>query len=86
MLVNALDAKGYQPIEFSDHWADGVYNFANQQNYPTSGFNDVKKRSNPINRQMVAEIIAGADGVNYVGTNAIQYLLGKGLANGKVPG
>lgn len=67
------------------HWADGYYTFARLMNYPTYGSQDVNKRSWLITRKQVAEIVAGTQGVNYTGNDAIHYLLLNGLAKGKDP-
>jgi hypothetical protein len=53
-------------------------------NYPIKGTTDINLRNAYINRLQVAEIITGANGVNFLGNNAIQYILGKKLSNGKV--
>ncbi|MGE7274775.1 S-layer homology domain-containing protein [Brevibacillus panacihumi] len=73
----------YEPIEPGQgaNWADPYYEFAKKMNYPVSG-----NRNVAISRGAVAEIVAGAAGVNYQGDNAVIYLLSKGLAKGKVAG
>ncbi|MDH4620026.1 S-layer homology domain-containing protein [Brevibacillus sp. AY1] len=73
----------YEPIEPGQggNWADPYYEFAKKMNYPVSG-----NRNAAISRGAVAEIVSGAAGVNYKGDNAIVYLLGNGLAKGKVAG
>lgn len=78
----------YKPVSFQSkgdfaHWADPYYMFATDMNYPVNGTLSTSKRNLPITRQQVANIIVGTQGVNYVGDDAVQYLLGKGLANGK---
>jgi hypothetical protein len=65
------------------NWSQPVYTYVKSMNYPVKGFTDNKLRTNPINRLQVAEIIAGANGVNFTGNNAIQYILGKKYSNGK---
>lgn len=65
------------------HWSDPFYYFAYDQNYPTKGWDEPTARQWKINRERVAEIVAGATGANYSGDNAIKWLLGKGLAKGK---
>lgn len=67
------------------HWADGYYTFARLMNYPTYGSEDVSKRSWLITRAHVAEIVAGSQGYNYKGNDAIHFLLLNGLAKGKNP-
>lgn len=69
----------------STHWADGYYQFSDNKNYPTNGSQDVNKRSWVMTRKQVAEIVAGTQGVNYTGNDAIHYLLLNGLAKGKNP-
>lgn len=73
----------YEPVQAGQggNWADPYYAFADKMNYPTSG-----NRNAAISRGAVAEIVSGAAGVNYKGDNAIVYLLGNGLAKGKVAG
>ncbi len=58
-------------------WHKPYYDLAATNNYPVTSTPD-----NVILRSQVAEIVAGTQGVNYTGDNAIQYLLGKGLAKG----
>ncbi|SFL86958.1 S-layer homology domain-containing protein [Paenibacillus sp. 1_12] len=59
-------------------WSSKYYSLADNLNYPVS-----KVKAAPISRVKVAEIITGTQGKNYSGELAIQYLLGKGLAQGK---
>lgn len=65
------------------NWSQPIYTYVNSMNYPVKGFTDNKRRADPINRLQVAEIISGANGVNFSGNDAIQYILGKKLSNGK---
>lgn len=58
-------------------WYQPYYDLAGQYNYPVGNKPDAV-----ILRTQVAEIVAGTQGKNYTGDNAIQYLLGKGLAKG----
>ena len=60
-------------------WYQPYYDLAKTNNYPVTSGTD-----NLILRTQVAEIVAGSQGVNYTGDNAIQYLLGKGIAKGTV--
>ncbi|MGG3884080.1 S-layer homology domain-containing protein [Brevibacillus panacihumi] len=73
----------YLPIEAGqgNNWADPYYDYAEKMNYPVTG-----NRNEPITRGVVAEIVSAAAGVNYQGDNAVIYLLGNGLAKGKVAG
>jgi len=68
------------------NWSDNYYILAKEKNYPLLGLNNLDKRKSIIKRRQVAELISGVDGVNYLGDNAIQYLLAKGLAKGKIVG
>ncbi|MDT3418142.1 hypothetical protein QO009_004067 [Brevibacillus aydinogluensis] len=65
------------------YWSDPYYFFAHDKNYPTEGWDEPTARRWKISRQRVAEIVAGATGVNYTGDDAIKWLLAKGLAKGK---
>lgn len=67
------------------HWADSSYEFAKKMNYPTTGMTDIKARNWPITRQHVAEIVAGTQGSNYMGNDAVRFVLAKGLAKGTDP-
>lgn len=69
----------------SNHWADPYYSIANSYNFPVRGFTHVAIRNSLIDRTKVAEIVAGAQGVNYSGRDAILYLLLSGLAEGRDP-
>jgi len=84
MLVRA-----YKPqlpkVTQKRHWADEIYAFSQRMNYPLEGYTDIKKRAWIIDRERVAEIIAGAYGYNYSGRDAIHFLLAKGIARGKDP-
>lgn len=60
----------------STHWTDPVYRIASDYNYSVSGLFDTAARGKPITRKQVAEIIAGASGVDLSGNEAIAYLLG----------
>lgn len=63
------------------NWYDPYYAFALEKNFAFTGL-----ATSPINRTQVAEIVTGAAGKNYSGNDAIIYLLGNGLAKGKVSG
>lgn len=64
-------------------WPKPIYTYAIQMNFPIKGTTDISLRSAKINRLQVAEIITGANGVHYSGNDAIQYILGNKLSNGK---
>jgi len=61
-------------------WYQPYYDFAGDNNYPVSD-----KPEYIINRLKVAEIVAGTQGVNLNGNQAVAYLLAKGLAKGCDP-
>lgn len=65
----------------SSPWPSGYYDFADNMHYPVLGIN--KGNSAFIDRQDVANLIAASQGTTYTGTDAIHYLLLKGLAKGK---
>jgi hypothetical protein len=81
MFVNAY---GFDSQSSKLKWPEPIYSYVVELNYPVQGATDNKLRSAFINRLQVAEIITGANGVNFSGNNAIQYILGKKLSNGKV--
>ncbi|HHY66008.1 MAG TPA: S-layer homology domain-containing protein [Alicyclobacillus sp.] len=83
MLLNAYHPQ--LPKVPIHQWADQFYAFSKQMNYPLSGYDNMSARDWVITRQHVAEILAGASGVNYTGRDAIQYVLAKGLAKGEDP-
>ncbi|MFL0557959.1 S-layer homology domain-containing protein [Paenibacillus barengoltzii] len=61
-----------------ENWSTPYYTLAKSLNYPVTGnVNAV------ITRTKVAELVAATQGKNYSGTNAIKYMLAKGLAQGK---
>lgn len=82
MLVFAfVDDKDIPQVQSGGHWAENVYLYAEQKHYRVS--NDIKGRDKVINRAKVAELVSATQGVNYVGNDAIRYLLGEGLSNGR---
>ncbi|CAH1226044.1 hypothetical protein PAECIP111893_05317 [Paenibacillus plantiphilus] len=64
--------------ESKQRWSDSFYSVAADHNLPVS--ND---RTASITRQSVANIIVGTQGVNFMGGDAVQYMLAKGLTKGK---
>jgi hypothetical protein len=64
----------------SNEYKKAVVDFkiAEANNYPVSG-----NRDSRITRQSVAEIIVGTQGKNYSGKDAVRYVLGNNLAQGK---
>ncbi len=77
MLI-ATFAKDEVSASKGKNWADPFYNYAKNKNYPYTGVHN-----KAITRTKVAEIVSASQGVNYVGDNAIRYMLGEGLSNGK---
>ncbi|WP_052520312.1 S-layer homology domain-containing protein [Aneurinibacillus migulanus] len=82
MLINAYERIQPKTVK---HWADSYYDFSKTMNYPTRGMEELSARNWPITRQHVAEIIAGTQGSNYAGNDAIKFVLAKGLARGTDP-
>ncbi|WP_276913899.1 S-layer homology domain-containing protein [Aneurinibacillus aneurinilyticus] len=82
MLISSFQGKQEKT---GTHWASGYYTFAQKMNYATFGGKLEEAKGWNITRQQVAEIVAGANGVNYTGKDAVKYLLAKGLARGKNP-
>lgn len=84
----AMLIRAYKPeikVKSDGHWAENYYVFAAKNNYPLVGFDDVEKRNAIINRKQVAELVSATQGVNYIGDDAIRYLLGNDLAKGTDP-
>jgi len=81
MFIRAFDE--LPKVTKMTHWADPAYLYAEEKNWPTMGAGSHELRSKAISREQVAEIIAGANGVNFLGADAIQYLLNTELAKGK---
>ncbi|MGN8772316.1 S-layer homology domain-containing protein [Paenibacillus barengoltzii] len=65
-------------LQAGEGWSTSYYTLAKSLNYPVSGNTNA-----PITRTNVAELVAATQGKNYTGTNAIKYMLAKGLAQGK---
>ncbi|OPA74144.1 S-layer protein [Paenibacillus selenitireducens] len=86
MLYVGITGKDLEDQFISDHWSDKYYNHLYFKNYPLNGYADVKQRSTYATRAHIAELVSSADGVNYSGNQAIQYLLGKKYATGRVKG
>lgn len=76
----AMLERTFTDTEDGEPWYKPYYDLAEKNNYPVADDSDAV-----ILRTQVAEIVAGTQGVNYTGDNAIQYLLGKGLAKGTDP-
>ncbi|AEI44737.1 S-layer homology domain-containing protein [Paenibacillus mucilaginosus] len=66
----------------NDDWTRGPYGLARMWNHPVNS-SDYQQRFAPVTRRHAAEIIASAHGVHYMGNDAILYLLGRQLINGK---
>ncbi|SMF89920.1 S-layer homology domain-containing protein [Paenibacillus uliginis N3/975] len=86
MLVVGIAGKDLEETYLTEFWSDKYYNFLHFKNYPVRGFADKKIRSTYITRAQVAELVSSADGVNYSGDQAIQYVLGKKYALGRIKG
>ncbi|MCR8657576.1 S-layer homology domain-containing protein [Paenibacillus endoradicis] len=67
----------------SQHWSEASYQAVKTLNYPVNGSKNMDKRNSSIKRGTVADIIAGANGVNYTGDYSIQYLLVNEFSKGK---
>ncbi|MCL9662132.1 S-layer homology domain-containing protein [Paenibacillus hunanensis] len=80
MLVSTFD-KAQLPI--TEKWYSGYYTYAQEKNWALQGTAAESAKTKAITRQTVAELVVGAQGYNYTGDQAVQYLLGKGLSNGK---
>ncbi|WP_229692095.1 S-layer homology domain-containing protein [Paenibacillus radicis (ex Gao et al. 2016)] len=76
LLVRAFGIT-VSPLE-NQRWSAPYYIVARQHNLPV-----LSTYIAPINRQNVAEIIVGTRGVNFMGNDAIAYMLNKGLSKGK---
>ncbi|MDF9839067.1 MULTISPECIES: S-layer homology domain-containing protein [unclassified Paenibacillus] len=76
MLIRTYE--GTKVASAGERWSDPYYKIAKANNYPTGSNRNAK-----ITRQAVAEIIAGTQGKNFSGDNAIKFLLLNGLAGGK---
>lgn len=62
----------------TEDWTDPLYKFAEEKGWPVRGSKpDTSARNKPVTREVVAEIIAAADGINLTGSAAVQYLLDK---------
>ncbi|MCL9662133.1 S-layer homology domain-containing protein [Paenibacillus hunanensis] len=80
MLVSTFD-KAQSPT--AEKWYSGYYTYAKEKNWVLKGTATESAKTKVITRQTVAELVVGAQGYNYTGDQAVQYLLGKGLSNGK---
>lgn len=68
-----------------ENWAEAYYKRAKELNYPVKSYTDIASRNKVILRKQVAELISSSEGVNFIGDNAIHYLLAFGLAEGSNP-
>lgn len=66
-----------------DAWDDPYYHLASFHHLPVLGKEVTAQRTLPINRTLVAEIIAAAEGVSYIGDDAVRYILLRGYSEGK---
>jgi hypothetical protein len=76
LLVQAFG--GAEVGDKEKRWSDPYYRVATGKNLPVSD-----NRTSTVTRQSVADIIVGTQGVHFVGDNAVQYMLAKGLTKGK---
>jgi hypothetical protein len=83
MLVMMYKPDGVVKESNAAQWANSYYAFAFKMNYPVKGTKNIVARNAYINRGEVADLVVGTQGVNFVGKDAVQYLIGKGLASGK---
>ncbi|EFM09972.1 SCP-like extracellular [Paenibacillus curdlanolyticus YK9] len=76
-----VNYEAYSPAA-KGHWADGAYRIATERNFPLDGLKKKEAKDGKITRLKAAEIIAAADGVNYISTNAIWYVIAMDYARG----
>ncbi|WP_310137291.1 Ig-like domain-containing protein [Paenibacillus amylolyticus] len=83
MLLKAyrIDIQSYQAPKKT--LVDAAYQIAKDRNYPLAGITKVASRNKAITRLQIAEIVSAADGKHFVGSNAIQYVLGNDYVRGK---
>lgn len=86
MLVVGVTGEDLEDTYITDRWSEKYYNLLHFKNYPLMGYADLNLRNSYITRTQVAEIIASADGVHYTGDQAIQYVMGKKYALGRIKG
>ncbi|TCZ71057.1 S-layer homology domain-containing protein [Paenibacillus albiflavus] len=86
MLIVGITGKDLENTFIAERWSDKYYNLLHFRNYPVNGYADIELRGKFITRQHVAELVSSADGVNYNDDQAIQYVLGKKYALGRIPG
>ncbi len=82
MFIRAYETVPEFDNENRRHWADNYYKIAERLNYPVNGIQNIDNRNKPLTREKVAEILTAADGYNYSGDNAIQYVLGSEYSRG----
>lgn len=85
MFIRAYEIVPEPINEYRRHWTDDYYAIADRLNYPVNGIQNMDMRNKPLIREKVAEILTAADGMNYLGDNAIQYVLGGGYSQGTDP-
>ncbi|KQN97029.1 S-layer homology domain-containing protein [Paenibacillus sp. Leaf72] len=81
MFISAV-LENQDPVQDGD-WSSGYYKLAKEKNWSIKGYGNKSIANKKINRTRVAEIISGAAGVNYLGDDAIRYLLTNKYAEGK---
>lgn len=82
MFIKAFGVVPPDPAKIN-HWADAYYAYAKDKNWAVHGDGSNDLRDSNISRLSVAEIITGANGVNFTGRDSIQYLLNKQYSAGK---
>lgn len=75
-----VDIQSYQ--KGKESLADTAYRIAKDRNYPLLGLKTASLRDKPINRQRIAEIVSAADGMHFIGSNAVRYVLAKDYVRG----
>ncbi len=80
MLIRAFEPNVQNAT--SGNWAGTYYVRAKQLNLPVQGGTSTKARTQNLTRVRVAEMLAAANGQNYIGSDAIRYVLGQGIASG----
>lgn len=83
-LLLLYRAYGARPTALQNEaWSDSPYRLSAMWRHPALGLQNAGARTAPITRGTAAEILCAALGYNYSGNDAIRYLLGIHLAEGK---
>jgi hypothetical protein len=78
MLIRFCDVGNMVQAAEGESWSQPYYKAAQENDYPVTG-----EPAHPITRIEVAELLVSTQGYAYTKNEAIQFLLGKGIANGK---